>query len=76
MWIVTCNSKPATIRRLYIIEKRVPHWSTLDHEMQGYITAPSREKAIELYLHWFGFSWHERAKGIGLSKFITTMENT
>ena len=65
MYVITFEKKPATIAQIYTAEGRKPHWRT---ESGGYLAAATKKEAVELFLYHIGFTWKERAKGIGCRK--------
>lgn len=61
MYAICLNEKPATLEKLYKHEDRHIH----DHnEDKLYLCAPTEKAAKDLYLHHFGFTWKERARGV------------
>jgi len=66
MYIITYKGKAATLAKIYKIEGKNNGYYNNDHETieNSYLAAPSKRKAMALYLYHCGFTWAERVKGI------------
>lgn len=65
MYVITYKNRPITLERLYALDNDVVN----DHnEDEMFLTAPSLAKVKALYIHYRGFTWRERNKGIEAKK--------
>jgi hypothetical protein len=62
MWVIKLNDKPITLWELRELEKA--HWNLDSREYDQFLSARTRTAAINLYLHYAGFTWKERAAGL------------
>lgn len=81
MYIITYKEKPATLDRLYQVEET--EFCTIYHSAYGlseaerdmYVTSAKRKYCVDFYLHHFGFTWEERARGIEIRKIQIPLDN-
>lgn len=67
MWVITFKGKPATIEKIYDVERDM---QGVERQERGtYIAAKTKSQTIEMFLYHIGFTWAERAKGIDVKKF-------
>lgn len=66
MFVITFKGKPATVAKIYSLEKN-DDWSLHSEERTQCLAAPTKRKAIALYLYYVGSTWKERRKGIEVS---------
>ena len=66
MYAITYKGKPATQRYLHLLEKKT--CSVINEDQ--YIAAPTKQRAVEMYLYYFGFTWKERPRGIECQRMI------
>jgi hypothetical protein len=62
IWVLTRNGKPITLGKLEELEKR--NWKLDEMEPGSFLCGPSQGWVISAYLHYVGFTWAERPKGI------------
>lgn len=67
MWVITYKGKPATIEKIYDVERDM---QGVERQERGtYIAASTKRQTIEMFLYHIGFTWAERTKGIDVKKF-------
>lgn len=73
MYVITYKGKPATLDTLYNVEQgpqpySAGYHSLYDYELSSYLTNKTKRECINLFLHYFGFTWKERAQHIDVMK--------
>lgn len=72
MWVITYKGKPAPLVKLHeatMKDMGHPPFYIDSIEEGAYLTGTSRRVTVDVFLHYFGFTWAERAKGIDVKKF-------
>ena len=70
MFVIVYRGKAATLEQLYEAEERQPPFSMGSAELRSYLAAPTAQEARELFLHYFGFTWKERAPRIECGRMV------
>jgi hypothetical protein len=65
IWFVAFRGKPVTVEQLLDAEDQTSR-SFLRAELDGYISARTREAVIALYIHNSRKAWHNRHRDISL----------
>lgn len=71
MYCITFEGKPATLEALYAAENAyngAGYRSMGESELNACLTSTSRQGVIELYIHYFGFTWKERANRVDVTR--------
>lgn len=70
MWVITFAGKPATLEQLHKVERRASGYVLHHADAKQYLAARTKRDTIALFLYNFGFTWAERAAGIGVARII------
>lgn len=70
MFVITFKGNPATVEKLHDAESKVVNHLAYNAERESYLSAPTAKQAKAAFLHWFGFTWKERAEGIDVAKVV------
>lgn len=68
MYIITFKKKPATLEKLFNVEKTQMSWRIGNEERASLLASKSKSGVVALYIYYFGFTWKERPKGVDFSK--------
>jgi hypothetical protein len=74
MYVITYKGKPATLDKMHNLEiiKGASAYNMDMRQRDSYLAAPTKQKAIDLYLYHFGYTWKERTAGIHVA-LVTTV---
>lgn len=74
MFVITYRGKPATLETLYDLEtlQGAAASRASNEELNAYLTAKTRQRAKDIYVHYFGYTWEERADKVELGEVLVS----